>query len=51
MPKEDITIPPIVNEGDCIKVTPKTWIDKKIWGEINDILKLHEFSWAISWKG
>lgn len=35
----------IVNEGDCIKVTPKAWIDKSIWREINDILKLYQFSW------
>ena len=35
----------IVNESDSIKVTPTGWIDKKIWREINDILKLHEFGW------
>ena len=35
----------IVNEGDSIKVTPKGWIDKQIWREINDILRLHKFSW------
>ena len=29
----------IVNEGDSIKITPKDWIDKHIWREINDILK------------
>ena len=40
----------IVNEGDSIKVTPKTWIDKQIWREINDILKLHEFSWLSNGK-
>ena len=40
----------IVNEGDSIKVTPKTWIDKKIWREINDILKLHEFGWLSNGK-
>jgi len=26
-------------------VTPKDWIDKSVWREINDILKLHEFGW------
>ncbi len=40
----------IVNEGDSIKVTPTGWIDKKVWREINDILKLHEFSWLSSGK-
>ena len=40
----------IINEGDSIKVTPKTWIDKKIWREINDILKLHQFSWLSNGK-
>ena len=40
----------IVNEGDSIKITPKAWIDKRIWREINDILKLHGFSWLSSGK-
>ena len=40
----------IVNEGDSIKVTPRDWIDKQIWREINDILKLYEFSWLSSGK-
>ncbi|MCJ8306552.1 MAG: DDE-type integrase/transposase/recombinase [Nitrosopumilus sp.] len=40
----------IVNEGDSIKITPKTGIDKKIWREINDILKLHEFGWLSNGK-
>ena len=40
----------IVNEGDSIKITPKMWIDKKVWREINDILKLHEFGWLSSGK-
>ena len=35
----------ILNEGDSIKISPKDWIDKKIWREINNILKLHDFSW------
>ncbi len=35
----------IVNEGDSIKVSPKGWIDKSIWREINDILRLHQFNW------
>lgn len=40
----------IVNEGDSIKVTPRGWIDKQIWREINDILRLHEFSWLSNGK-
>ncbi len=40
----------IINEGDSIKVTPTGWIQKHIWREINDILRLHEFSWLSSGK-
>ena len=40
----------IVNEGDCIKISPKGWIDKQIWREINDILRLHKFSWLSNGK-
>ena len=40
----------IVNEGDSIKISPKGWIDKSIWREINDILKLHKFSWLSNGK-
>ena len=40
----------IVNEGDSIKVTPKAWIDKAIWREINDILRLHQFRWLSNGK-
>ena len=40
----------IVNEGDSIKVTPTGWIQKYTWREINDILKLHEFSWLSNGK-
>lgn len=35
----------IVNEKDCIKVKPKGWLDKQIWKEINDILRVHQFAW------
>ena len=37
----------VVNETDSIKITPKTWIDKRIWREINDILKLSGFRLAV----
>ncbi len=40
----------IVNEGDSIQVSPRGWIDKSVWREINDILKLHEFSWLSQGK-
>ena len=35
----------IKNEGDYFRVTPKCWIDKKVWIEINDILRLDKFYW------
>ncbi|MGI0012687.1 MAG: IS6 family transposase [Nitrososphaera sp.] len=35
----------IANEKDCVKVKPKGWMDKQVWKEINDILRLHEFAW------
>jgi transposase-like protein/predicted nucleic acid-binding Zn finger protein len=35
----------IVNEKDSIKVSPKGWIEKQTWREINDILRLNGFSW------
>ena len=38
----------IVNEGDSTKIVPKGWIEKGIWIEINDILKLYGFSWVSS---
>ena len=40
----------IVNDGDCIRIIPTGWIDKHIWREINDILKLHQFSWLSNRK-
>ncbi len=40
----------IINEGDSIKVSPRGWIGKHIWREINDILRLHQFSWLSNGK-
>ncbi len=40
----------IINEGDSIRISPRDWIDKQIWREINDILKLHQFSWLSNGK-
>jgi len=28
----------ILNEGDCLKMKPKGWLEKKEWREIHDIL-------------
>lgn len=35
----------IWNEGDCMKVKPKGWLDRQVWREINDILRVHKFAW------
>lgn len=32
-------------EEDCTRVAPKGIIDKQVWREINDILRLNGFSW------
>ncbi len=40
----------IVNEKDSIKVTPKGWIDRQVWREVNDILRLNGFSWLSNGK-
>jgi len=40
----------IVNEKDSIKVSPKKWIEKQTWREINDILRLNGFSWLSNGK-
>ena len=40
----------IVNEKDCIKVRPKGWLDKQVWKEINDILRVHQFGWLSNGK-
>ncbi len=41
----------IKNEKNAIRVVPKHWIEKRIWREINDILRLHRFSWFKSSTG
>lgn len=40
----------ILNESDCIKAIPKGWLDKKVWREINDILRVNGFSWLSNGK-
>ena len=41
----------IKNEYDKIRVVPKQWIEKRIWREINDILRLNQFAWMGSNTG
>jgi hypothetical protein len=40
----------ITNEKDSVKVIPKGWLDKQVWKEINDILRLHQFAWLSNGK-
>jgi hypothetical protein len=40
----------IFHEGDCIKVKQKTWLDKKDWREIHDILRVQGFCWLANGK-
>ncbi len=40
----------VVNEKDSIKVSCKGWMDKQVWREINDILKLSGFNWLSNGK-
>jgi hypothetical protein len=40
----------IINEKDCIKVMLKGWLDKQVWKEINDILRVHQFAWLSNGK-
>ena len=35
----------ILNEKDSIKIKPKTWLDKKEWREINDIVRTQGYNW------
>ncbi len=40
----------IIDEENSIKVKTKRWLDKQIWREINDILKLNRFVWVSNGK-
>jgi len=40
----------IINEKDCIKIMLKGWLDKQVWKEINDILRVHQFAWLSNGK-
>jgi len=37
-------------EGDSVRVSPRGWIDRKVWREINDILRLDGFGWITNSK-
>ncbi len=41
----------IKNEKKAIRIVPKHWIEKRIWREINDILRLNRFAWFSSSTG
>lgn len=35
----------ILHKDDSIEIKPKTWLDKKNWREINEVLLKHGFKW------
>ena len=41
----------IVKEKNYMIVTPKGWIEKQTWREINDILRFNGFAWLSSETG
>jgi putative transposase len=40
----------ISNEKDCIKIKARTWLDRRDWREINDILRVQGFNWLANGK-
>ena len=40
----------ILNEKDCIKIKARTWLDKKDWTQINDILRVQSFNGLVNGK-
>lgn len=40
----------VLYEEDCIKVKPNTWLDRKDWREIHDILRVQGFNWLSNGK-
>lgn len=40
----------VINEKDCIKFKQKCWIEKEVWREVNDILRVNGFSWLSNGK-
>ncbi len=40
----------ILNEKDCIKIRAKSWLERKEWTEINDIVRVQGFNWISNGK-
>lgn len=40
----------VANEKDCIKFVQKGWIEREMWREINDILRVNGFNWLSNGK-
>jgi hypothetical protein len=40
----------VIDEKDCIKFKQKSWIEREVWREINDILRVNRFSWLSNGK-
>ena len=40
----------ILNESDCVKVSPRGWMEKKYWREISEILRVQGFNWLANGK-
>jgi putative transposase len=40
----------ILNEKDCIKVKANSWLERKEWTEINDMLRVQGFNWLANGK-
>ena len=40
----------ILNESDCIKIKPKSYMDRKELREIHDILRVQGFNWLTNGK-
>ena len=40
----------VYREGGSIRIRPRTYIHKKTWREINDILRLYKFQWQSNGK-
>ena len=36
----------VINDDDSIRIIPKTWMPRKSWHGVDDILKNHGFSWT-----
>ncbi len=41
----------VIDEKDCIKIKPKTWLNRRQWKEVNNILRTFDFEWSKNGKG